>query len=101
MNLSDATLVFVAESAGHPSVARIAQSAYDRLVSDGEVDYRILDELLGEASGKGILRALHSKYHPVAYEAILAPIMAEIGRSKPIRTSRPEWHPTPGADPLA
>ena len=32
MDLKDATLMFLAESAGYPAVAQIAQSAYDRLL---------------------------------------------------------------------
>jgi hypothetical protein len=101
MNLQDATLVFLAESASSPSVATLAQSAYDQLLDGEAVDYRVLDDLLGEASGKGVLRAIRQKYGPVAFEAILDPIMQVIGRTKPIRSSRPEWHPTPGGDPLA
>jgi hypothetical protein len=101
MNLQDATLVFRTESAEHPSVASIAQSVYDRLLDGGAVDYRVLDDLLGEASGKGVLRAMRGKYDPVAFEAILAPIMDVIARTKPIRSTRPEWNPAPGEDPLA
>ena len=100
MNLQDATLLFLAESASFPAVAELATSARDRLLAGEPADYRVLDDLIGEASGKGILRAMSQKYSPAAFEAILAPIMEEIGRSKPIRSSRPEWHPTPGADPL-
>lgn len=101
MNLRDACLVFLSEAAGQPAVAALARSAYDRLLEDGDVDYQVLDDLLGEASGKGILRELHAKYPPVAYEAILGPILHEIGARKPIRSSRPQWHPQPGEDPLA
>jgi hypothetical protein len=101
MDIRDATLVFLAESADQPVVAELARSVYDRLLDGAAVDYRMLDELLGEASGKGVLRAMHKKYNPVAYEAILAPIMQEIARTKPIRSTRPEWHPAPGEDPLA
>ena len=101
MNLQDATLVFRTESAEHPSVASIAQSVYDRLLDGEAVDYRLLDDLLGEASGKGVLRAMRAKYGPVAFEAILAPVMDVIARTKPIRSTRPEWTPTPGEDPLA
>ena len=101
MNLQDATLVFRTESAEHPAVASIAQSVYDRLLDGERVDYRMLDDLLGEASGKGVLRAMRGKYGPVAFEAILAPIMDVIARTKPIRSTRPEWSPAPGEDPLA
>ena len=90
--------MFLSESAGYPAVASIAQSAYDRLVADGDIDYRVLDDLIGEASGKGVLRDLRRKYSPVAYEAMIQPILQEIGRSKPIRSQRPPVDP--GSDPL-
>jgi len=100
MDLKDATLMFLSESADHPAVASLAQSAYDRLAAGEEVDYRLLDDLMGEASGKGVLRAMHSKYDPVAYEAIISPVLGEIGRRKPIRSDRQP--PAPGSpdDPL-
>jgi hypothetical protein len=101
MNLSDATLVFLAESGSCPSLASVARTVYGRLLDGETVDHRVLDDLLAEASGKGVLRAMRQKYGPVAFEAILAPIMDEIARTKPIRSARPEWHPTPGEDPLA
>ena len=81
-------------------MASIAQSVYDRLVNDEPVDYRLLDELIGEASGKGVLRALHAKYHPTAYEAIIMPIMTELGRLKPIRSSRQSRPVDSETDPL-
>jgi hypothetical protein len=89
MDLRDATLMFLSESAAYPAVASIAQSAYDRLVADGEIDYRVLDDLIGEASGKGVLRDLRRKYSPAAFDAIIEPILQEIGRAKPIRSQRP------------
>jgi hypothetical protein len=49
MDLKDATLMILNESAAHPRVAKIAQAAYDRLADGQEVDYRVLDELVGEA----------------------------------------------------
>jgi hypothetical protein len=101
MNLQDATLVFRIESAEYPPVAAIAQSVYDRLLDGEPVDYRLLDALIGEASGKGVLRAIRAKYGPVGFDAILAPIMDVIARIKPIRSTRPEWTPAPGEDPLA
>ena len=100
MDIRDATLVFLAESADEPVVAELARSVYDRLTNGAAVDYRMLDELVGEASGKGVLRAMARKYSPTAYEAILAPVLQEIGRTKPIRSTRPGWHPAPGEDPL-
>jgi hypothetical protein len=96
VNLKDATLMFLAESAAHPAVAEIAQSAYDRLVEGEEIDYRVLSDLLGEASGKGVLRAMQQKYGPAEYEAIIMPICQEVGRYAPIRSSRPTWRPGDG-----
>jgi hypothetical protein len=84
MDLSDATLMMMNESAGHPAVASIAQSVYERLARGEAVGYQQLDELIGEASGKGVLRALHAKYSPVAYDAIMMPILMEIDRQKPV-----------------
>ena len=101
MDLKDATLIFASESAGHPAVASLAQSAYDRLAAGEEVDYRVLDDLIGEASGKGVLRAMSRKYSPTAYNAIISPVLEEIGRRKPIQSA---WRssPEPGSadDPL-
>ena len=70
MDLKDAVLVVLSESADHPAVASIARSAYERLANDEPVDYRLLNDLIGQMSGKGVLRALHAKYDPVAYEEI-------------------------------
>src|ERR1700743_2561493 len=100
MDIKDATLVMLSESQAHPAVASIARSVYERLVNGDAVDYRLLDELVGEASGKGVLGALHAKYSPVAYEAIISPILAEIGRQKPIRSERYARPADPGSDPL-
>jgi hypothetical protein len=88
MDLRDATLVFLTESAGHPSVERLAQAVHDELSWGGEVPHEQLSELIGEASGKGILRAMSRKYSPTAYEAIIMPILGEIGRRAPIRSNR-------------
>ena len=100
MDIKDATLVVLSESADHPAVASIAQTVYERLVNQEPVDYRLLDDLVGEASGKGVLRALHAKYSPVAFEAIIGPILAEIGRQKPIRSQRYARPADPDSDPL-
>jgi hypothetical protein len=43
---------------------------------------------------------MKAKYHPEAFDAIVMPILQEIGRRKPIRSSGPAWHPRPGEDPL-
>ena len=88
------------ESAAHPSVAKIAQAAYDQLASGQEADYRVLDELVGEASGKGVLRAIRRKHGATAHEAIFAPILREIGRAKPIPPRRRPAAYQDGADPL-
>ena len=90
--------MFLSESASYPAVASIAQDAYDRLVEGEEIDYRVLDELIGEASGTGVLRELHRKYSSEAYEAMIGPILREIGRNKPIRSRRPPVDPED--DPL-
>ena len=100
MDIKDATLVMLSESAGHPAVASLAESAYQRLANGEPVDYRLLDDLIGEASGNGVLRALHAKYGPVAHEAIVMPILAEIGRQKPIRSSGYARPADPETDPL-
>jgi len=100
MDLRDATLMMLSESADHPAVASIARSVYDRLVNEEPVDYRLLDDLIGEASGKGVLRALHAKYGPTAHEAIIMPILTEMGRQKPIRSRRWSQPADPEADPL-
>ncbi len=92
--------MFLSESAGHPAVASLAQDAYDRLAAGEQVDYRVLSDLINEASGKGVLRDIRSKHGPVAFEAIVAPILKEVGGRAPIRSSRPA--PAPGSpdDPL-
>ena len=98
MDLRDATLMFLVESAAHPAVHEIAQAAYDRLVEGEDIDYRVLNDLVDEASGKGVLRAVRRKYGPAGFDAIVMPVLQEIGRRKPIRSSRPAWQP--GEDPL-
>ena len=101
MDLKDATLMLLSESADSPAVASLAQRAYDRLADGQAVDYRLLNDLIGEASGKGVLRALHARYSPVAYEAIIMPILTEIGRQAPIRSRRWSADDTdPQTDPL-
>jgi len=102
MDLKDATLMVLTESAGQPAVASIAQSVYDRLAEGEDVDYRLLKELIGEASGKGVLRAIHARYNPVAYEAIISPILDEIGRREPVPPRRRPagYRDDPEADPL-
>jgi hypothetical protein len=84
MDLKDATLMILVESAAHPGLSRLAQSAYDQLAGDGQVDYRVLSDLIAETSGKGVLRAIHRKYGPDARDAIFGPILREIDRQKPV-----------------
>jgi hypothetical protein len=100
MDIQDAALMMLSESADQPAVASLAQSVYQRLVNGDPVDYRLLDNLIGEASGKGVLRALSAKYSPAAYEAIIGPILAELGRQKPITSQRYARPADPETDPL-
>jgi hypothetical protein len=99
VDLKDATLMFLVEAASYPAVAQLAQAAYDRLAAGEDVDYRLLNELIEEASGQGVLRDLRRKHGPVAFEAIIGPVLREIGRRAPIRSSR-EYTWQPGDDPL-
>jgi hypothetical protein len=100
VDLKDATLMILNESAAHPSLAKIAQAVYDQLVSGQEVDHRVLDELVGEASGKGVLRAIRQKYGAMAHEAIFGPILREIDREKPVPPRRRPAGQQAGNDPL-
>jgi hypothetical protein len=101
MDLKDATLMFLTESAAYPAVAEMARSAYDRLVEGDDIDYRVLDHLIDEASGKGVLRAMRQKYGEAGFEAIVQPVLREVGRRKPIRSDRYGYTWQPGEDPLA
>ncbi len=100
MDLKDATLVFLTESGAHPSLEQIAQRAYDQIVSGRGVSHDILSDLIGEASGKGVLRELHRKYSPVAYDAIMTPIFTEIDRQKPVPPRQRPVRSDGGPDPL-
>ena len=84
MDLKDATLMILAESAAHPRLAELAQSAYDQLTAGGDVDYQVLSDMVAEASGKGVLRAIRHKHGAVAHEAIFGPVLREIDRQKPV-----------------
>jgi hypothetical protein len=88
MDLKDATLMILGESADHPGLAKLAQSAYDQLITDGHVDYRVLSDMIAEASGKGVLRAVNRKYGPAARDAIFGPVLREIDRQKPVPPRR-------------
>jgi hypothetical protein len=101
MDLKDATLMMLSESAAYPTVASIAKTAYDQLATGEEIDYRVLQSLIDEASGKGVIRLLSRKYDPAARDAILEPILNEIGRKAPIRSQRyANPDPGPESDPL-
>ena len=92
--------MILAESGDYPELARIAQSAYDELADGRPVHYSALSDMVDEASGKGVLRALHQKYSAVAYDAMLMPVLQEIGRQKPVP---PRRRPVPSdsrPDPL-
>lgn len=100
MDIQDAALILMGESADHPALAALARSVHERLVNGDPVDYRLLDQLVGEASGKGVLRSLHAKYSPTAFEAIIMPILAELGRQKPIGPRAHGQPADPENDPL-
>lgn len=100
MDIKDAALMLQIESADHPGVAALAQTVHERLLDGEPVDYRLLNELIGEVSGKGVLRALRARYGPTGQEAILGPILAEIGREAPIKSQRYAKAPDPESDPL-
>ena len=92
--------MILTESGGHPGLERLAQTAYDELASGRQVSYLLLDDMIGEVSAKGVLRALHQKYSAAACDAMLMPILDEIGRRKPVP---PRRRPVPGdgsPDPL-
>ncbi len=84
MEIQDALLMVLAEADGQPAVTSLARAAYDQLTQGKEVSYQQLDALVGEVSGTGVLRALHARHSPAAYNAILMPILAEIDRQKPV-----------------
>lgn len=99
MDLKDAALMLLAESAPYPALARAAQSAYDALASGQQVPHQTLSELLGDASGQGVLRALRHKYSATAFEAIVFPICREIDRQRPVPPRRRPAGPDPLTDP--
>lgn len=97
MELKDAALVLMSESAAYPALASLAWSVYEQLAQGKEVGWRQLDELISEASGTGVLRALRAACSPVAYNAVMLPILAELDRCKPVP---PRPAPDPERDPL-
>jgi len=92
--------MILSESAAHPGLAKLAQSAYDQLATDGRVDYRVLSDMIAETSGKGVLRAINRKYGPAARDAIFGPILREIDRQKPVPPRRTSSARPGGPSPL-
>lgn len=89
MDLQDATLIVLAEAAAHSELSALAQSAYEDLAAGSEVTHEVLSDIIGKASEKGVLRAMHRKYSPTAYDAILMPILREVDRQRPVPPHRP------------
>lgn len=100
MDLQDATLMILTESAACPRLAELARSARDQLITAGDVDYRLLSDMIAEASGKGVLRVIRQKHGAVAHEAIFGPILREMDRQKPVPPRRPAPDRPAGPDPL-
>jgi hypothetical protein len=49
----------------------------------------VLSDIIGKASEKGLLRAMHRAYSATAYDAILMPILTdEVDRQKPVPPRR-------------
>ena len=92
--------MILTESRAHPSLERLAQAAYDELAGGREVSYLILGDIINEASGKGVLRELHQKYSAAAYDAMLMPILKEIGHRKPVPPRRRPVPSDSSPDPL-
>lgn len=91
--------MLLSESVGHPAVTRLARSAYDQMADGRVAHHQLLSDLIGSASGKGVLRELRQKYTSTAFEAIIMPICAEIGRQAPVPPRQRQ--PEPGyVDPL-
>jgi hypothetical protein len=61
VDLKDATLMILAESAAYPGLARLAQSAYDDLVDGRPVHYSVLSDIVNEASAGAQCRATASR----------------------------------------
>ena len=60
--------MILAESAGYPEVARLAQSAYEALADGDQAPHWILSDMIGEASGGK--PESHRKYSATAYDAL-------------------------------
>jgi len=103
MNLQDATLIVLSEAAGYPELAALTLSAYEELAAGNEVPYTVLSDIIGKASEKGVLRAMHRQYSATACDAILMPILTEVDRQKPVpprRRPAPEHTVDPLTAPL-
>ncbi|MGH3245760.1 MAG: hypothetical protein ACRDOI_06035 [Trebonia sp.] len=100
MDLKDATLMILSESAAHPGLAMLAQLAYDQLNADGQVDYHLLSDMVEEASGTGVLRAIRQKFGQTGHDAIFGPILREIDWQKPVQSSRTASAGQDSPDPL-
>jgi hypothetical protein len=100
MDLKDATLMILAESAAYPRLAELARSAYDQLITAGDVDYHVLSDMIAEASGKGVLRVIGQKHGAIAHGAIFGPILREIDRQKPVPPRRSASDRRDDLDPL-
>jgi hypothetical protein len=88
MNIADATLIVLREATAYPEFAALTQSAYDELVDGNEVPYPVLSDIIGKASEKGVLRAIHRDYSATAFDAILMPILSEVDRQRPVPPRR-------------
>jgi hypothetical protein len=84
MDLKDATLMFLAESAASPGLHRLAQSVYNESSDGRAVPHTVLSELLGEASGKGVLQAMKQQHSAAAFDSIIVPICRENDRQRPV-----------------
>jgi len=62
------------ESAAYPDLHTRVQATYDEMVRGQQVPHEVLSEILGEASGKGVLRAIQQKYSATAHEAMMMPL---------------------------
>jgi hypothetical protein len=88
VNLADAALIVLGETAAYPELAALTRSAYDELAAGNEVPHTVLSDILGKVSEKGVLRAMHRRYSGTAFDAIIMPICTEIDRQKPVPPRR-------------
>jgi hypothetical protein len=88
MDLKNATRMILAESAAHPDLLRLAQSAHDEFYAGRTVSYTVLRELLYEASGKAVLPVLKQKYGDSAFNDMVIVLGREIDRQAPVPPRR-------------